>query len=409
MATFHELRLETISKHNTLIQALESKYMARIMVLLQQKAIIHSQMQQSLYEQLHTIEINSKHLNSPVRIKTQEVNKKRHIIKPSFDCNMNEPSTAPPATVAFPHLSPTQSQSQTFQFDPNQSFPPIPLIPQIISDGYAAQGGSYRPNTYNMETFPQYTSAQNLQGTVAPDTEVIVVSDTEISDETEEFACICGDTLREMKNVSTMQRCGAVFCDICNTQIKLNAGFYHCDREKEAEEHTHGFDICKHCAYRQSLERNMISNLSDTSIFSGKRARPVMPMHPHPEYPEAQRDGMAKWKCFYCNYSADSKRSLDTHILNHEGNERPWQCLYCGKSFLEKAHLMMHSKSHQQQKIFTCPRCNFVTHKKSELNMHARHHLGEKPVECSYCHKKYSSKITLKNHIRQHHVHDRSP
>merc|ERR1712154_758468 len=83
-----------------------------------------------------------------------------------------------------------------------------------------------------------------------------------------------------------------------------------------------------------------------------------------------------KWKCFYCDYSAENKRNLDAHILSHDGNNRPWQCLFCGKSFMEREHLIVHTKSHQHQNIFSCSRCFFTTHKKSLLNMHSRHHLG---------------------------------
>ena len=114
---------------------------------------------------------------------------------------------------------------------------------------------------------------------------------------------------------------------------------------------------------------------------------------------------VSQWKCWYpsCNFSGDSKKCLDEHILNHGANKRPWQCMSCDKSFIEHEHLVIHSQSHQYKNMFHCSKCSFKTYKKSELNEHSRFHAGEKPVVCQYCFKQYVSNVTLQTHIKQFH------
>ncbi|XP_066970744.1 zinc finger and BTB domain-containing protein 14-like isoform X29 [Macrobrachium rosenbergii] len=74
-------------------------------------------------------------------------------------------------------------------------------------------------------------------------------------------------------------------------------------------------------------------------------------------------------QCPYCNYVAERKLHLKSHIYSHTGH-RPFECSFCPKKFSTKAHLKRHIRIHTGEKPFSCPFCPYKSAQSSTLKQH---------------------------------------
>lgn len=62
-------------------------------------------------------------------------------------------------------------------------------------------------------------------------------------------------------------------------------------------------------------------------------------------------DSNSKFHCDICMKTFVSKRNVQRHMLSHTG-EKPWMCEYCFKRFRQKPHLEQHVNIHKGNFIF---------------------------------------------------------
>eukprot|EP01084_Bolivina_argentea_P077793 141142_1 len=144
----HELRYKTIIKHSRLIQELESKYIFHINALLQQKTMIHLEIQRSLYHQLTNLDINIPliHMNeyniSCKRKRSKEIFKKQKhstdnpkLATPSNIFVSNNTTEIPKLpSIPLPPSTTTCTNITQLPSILNPSIPPIPDIQSFIFD-----------------------------------------------------------------------------------------------------------------------------------------------------------------------------------------------------------------------------------------------------------------------------------
>ena len=57
-----------------------------------------------------------------------------------------------------------------------------------------------------------------------------------------------------------------------------------------------------------------------------------------------------------------------------------------------------HERTHNSDKPFSCPKCDYKCSTSSDLKRHERTHTGDKPFSCSQCDYKYLTSSDLKSH-----------
>lgn len=105
---------------------------------------------------------------------------------------------------------------------------------------------------------------------------------------------------------------------------------------------------------------------------------------------------------------SDEDLDSDVPLLQNTGQEKsaPFSCCYCTYRFSSVNHLNKHMRIkhsvRKKRQRFSCPHCNFVTHKGDYLPIHIKIHTGEKPYSCNVCDYKCIQKSSLTMHMQRH-------
>ncbi|XP_068212057.1 zinc finger protein 382-like isoform X2 [Palaemon carinicauda] len=107
--------------------------------------------------------------------------------------------------------------------------------------------------------------------------------------------------------------------------------------------------------------------------------------------------------CNYCDLICESEKIFEMHVLQHKDEDKVYTCSKCNYSSKEKYDLETHKRTHKRiekkrEKLYTCPVCSFTTAVESHLTVHKRAHI-DKEVKCNFC--PYTS---LRKHVLQQHM-----
>lgn len=106
--------------------------------------------------------------------------------------------------------------------------------------------------------------------------------------------------------------------------------------------------------------------------------------------------------------SCSSKATLATHIRYKHIKERPFQCEHCDYSAVTKRDLDSHKNTHNTENIFKCEEflCNFTCRSIKTLKRHSQQHCAQQQIyrcHVESCNKEYSFGTLLSKHLIKKH------
>ncbi|KAK0068784.1 zinc finger protein 708 [Biomphalaria pfeifferi] len=108
------------------------------------------------------------------------------------------------------------------------------------------------------------------------------------------------------------------------------------------------------------------------------------------------------FKCETCNKIFTQKGLFNKHQLLHS-SKKPSVCETCGKTFSNHGYLIKHQQIHSAgEKQFQCEHCSKVFLHETYLKKHILVHTGDKPFECETCHATFAQKHLLEAHTLKH-------
>ena len=88
---------------------------------------------------------------------------------------------------------------------------------------------------------------------------------------------------------------------------------------------------------------------------------------------------MQLFECSECEFEFVTKAGLDAHVVTHAKKSGiNFECHECKNRFNSNEELDLHMQLHQQQKLFTCPDCDYTDSVRDRLTVHMRSHCREK-------------------------------
>ncbi|XP_072044400.1 uncharacterized protein [Amphiura filiformis] len=116
--------------------------------------------------------------------------------------------------------------------------------------------------------------------------------------------------------------------------------------------------------------------------------------------------GVAKehksYVCQICGLVLKTARSLENHLLRHEGL-KAFKCSECDKCFIDKKSLTRHKVVHADAKNVICEVCGKAFFLLEQLKKHCIVH-SERAYQCEYCSYRAKRLKDLKAHTRKIHV-----
>ena len=115
------------------------------------------------------------------------------------------------------------------------------------------------------------------------------------------------------------------------------------------------------------------------------------------------RHGLKKFKCNFCDYRSNDRKTLKRHE-NNKHNDELFKCLQCDYRSARKDMLKRHIHAIHMEKNIRCDQCEYVTDSNNKLKRHV--HVKHEVKTCNECEFSTTSLHKLKNHKKTQHPPD---
>lgn len=110
------------------------------------------------------------------------------------------------------------------------------------------------------------------------------------------------------------------------------------------------------------------------------------------------------YQCPMCPATCGRNSDLKVHIQKlHGAIEQPLACKKCNAKFPDRYSFKIHMKSHEGEKCYKCPVCEYAAISQRSLDAHMFTHTGMKAFECKDCDLAFRQKQLLKRHAYLYH------
>ena len=115
------------------------------------------------------------------------------------------------------------------------------------------------------------------------------------------------------------------------------------------------------------------------------------------------RHGLKKFKCNFCDYRSNDRKTLKRHENNKHKHEL-FKCLQCEYSSARKDMLKRHIHAIHEEKNIKCDHCEYVTDSNNKLKRHV--HVKHEVKTCNKCEFSTTYLHKLKTHKKTQHPPD---
>lgn len=119
-----------------------------------------------------------------------------------------------------------------------------------------------------------------------------------------------------------------------------------------------------------------------------------------------RNDCIGEFKCLFCEKIFPTKLRLSTHTLIHtrsKDDQKMFSCDICNKEFIKLASVKQHKKRiHDDVKGSLCPICGISLFDRTSLKTHMKTHSSERPFQCDVCDASFRHKFDVIVHSRLH-------
>ncbi|XP_054842395.1 RE1-silencing transcription factor [Eublepharis macularius] len=166
---------------------------------------------------------------------------------------------------------------------------------------------------------------------------------------------------------------------------------------------------CKPCQYETESEKEFVDHIR---VHGANRFIVEEKAEKHGQAKEAESASTDEVdfskgpiRCDRCGYNTSRYDHYLAHLKHHNKvgeNERVYKCTICTYMTVSEYHWKKHLRNHFPRKVYTCSQCSYFSDRKNNYIQHIRTHTGERPYRCSMCPYSSSQKTHLTRHMRTH-------
>uniref|UniRef100_A0ACB8ES89 Uncharacterized protein n=2 Tax=Sphaerodactylus townsendi TaxID=933632 RepID=A0ACB8ES89_9SAUR len=166
---------------------------------------------------------------------------------------------------------------------------------------------------------------------------------------------------------------------------------------------------CKPCQYETESEKEFVDHIrvhgANRFIVEEKAEKHGQIKETEPNGTEEVDFSKGPIRCDRCGYNTSRYDHYLAHLKHHNKvgeNERVYKCTICTYMTVSEYHWKKHLRNHFPRKVYTCSQCSYFSDRKNNYIQHIRTHTGERPYRCSMCPYSSSQKTHLTRHMRTH-------
>jgi hypothetical protein len=263
---------------------------------------------------------------------------------------------------------------------------------------------------------------------------------------------IAGITDKELQAYLTTQPASISFDNVIELCVHLQNSLIKTEKQETEQIYTND---CLGLGVDSISTLENTTNVFDIKFENGNEGGTVDLLEPlcDREESEISLENEKVSQCFYCDYQADEKSTLEKHILAVHGTEKLFKCFLCDfstgwKSSLRKHKLKVHNETddctyscnecefstkfsrvyknhlmslkisgkcettderhdpdqYKPNEPMKCPHCNYTRTQRSKILNHIKSvHEDAKPFKCSQCKSSFKLKFRLTAHMKLSH------